>query len=92
MFMDVMGSIQFQDVTRQQIEQVQKALVRLDEHVAQMVEMMKNRDFSNATSIKDHFNQIYDGYVMDNQRKIHVSAMGSKSAASPAAQQKIELF
>jgi methyl-accepting chemotaxis protein len=92
MFMDVMGSIQFQDVTRQQIEQVQKALIRLDEHVAQMVEMMKNRDFSNATSIKDHFNQIYDGYVMDNQRKIHVSAMGSKSAASPAAQQKIELF
>lgn len=87
-----MASIQFQDVTRQQIEQVQNALDRLDVHVAQMVKMMKTRDFSNAASIKDHFAQIYDGYVMDNQREIHTAAVGGKVVANSVGQVKIELF
>ncbi len=94
MFMDVLASIQFQDVTRQQIEQVQKALTRLDDHVAQMVEMMRSKDFSNAPSIKEHIDQIYEGYVMEKQRDVHASAMGGnvQAGGSGAALQKIELF
>jgi len=94
MFMDVLASIQFQDVTRQQIEQVQGALTRLDTHVAQMVEMMRSKDFSNAASIKEHIDQIYDGYVMDKQRDVHSSAVGGNglAAMATAAPQKIELF
>jgi methyl-accepting chemotaxis protein len=94
MFMDVLASIQFQDVTRQQIEQVQGALSRLDAHVAQMVEMMRSKDYSNAASIKEHIDQIYDGYVMDKQRDVHASAMGGavQAGGSSAALQKIELF
>jgi methyl-accepting chemotaxis protein len=92
MFMDVLASIQFQDVTRQQIEQVQSALTRLDAHMVQMVEMMRSRDFSNAASIKDHIEQIYQGYVMDHQRDIHANAMGSAKPEHGAALQKIELF
>ena len=94
MFMDVLASIQFQDVTRQQIEQVQNALTRLDAHVAQMVEMMRSKDFSNAASIKEHIDQIYQGYVMDKQRDVHASAMGDniQSSGGSAVLQKIELF
>ncbi len=94
MFMEVLASIQFQDVTRQQIEQVQNALTRLDTHVVQMVEMMRSKDFSNAASIKEHIDQIYEGYVMDKQRDVHASAMGgtSQTGGAAAAPQKIELF
>jgi len=94
MFMDVLASIQFQDVTRQQIEQVQNALTRLDTHVAQMVEMMRSKDFSNAASIKEHIDQIYEGYVMDKQRNVHTSALGgnAKAGDTSAAPPKIELF
>lgn len=94
MFMEVLASIQFQDVTRQQIEQVQGALSRLDTHVAQMVEMMRTKDFSNAASIKEHIDQIYEGYVMDNQRDVHATAVGSDARAggTSAAPPKIELF
>ena len=94
MFMEVLANIQFQDVTRQQIEQVQNALTRLDAHVAQMVEMMRSKDFSNAASIKEHIDQIYQGYVMDKQRDVHASAMGDniQSSGGSAVLQKIELF
>jgi methyl-accepting chemotaxis protein len=92
MFMEVLASIQFQDVTRQQIEQVQGALSRLDAHVVQMVDMMRNKDFSTSASIQDHFEQIYQGYVMDHQRAIHDAAVGGSHSAASSAQQKIELF
>jgi methyl-accepting chemotaxis protein len=92
MFMEVLASIQFQDVTRQQIEQVQGALSRLDAHVVQMVDMMRNKDFSSSASIKDHFEQIYQGYVMDHQRTIHDAVVGAVHNPPSSSQQKIELF
>ena len=94
MFMDVLASIQFQDVTRQQIEQVQNALTRLDTHVVQLVEMMRSRDFTNAASIKEHIDQMFEGYVMEKQRDVHAAATGGNTHAhsSSAAPQKIELF
>ncbi|MDO8991059.1 MAG: methyl-accepting chemotaxis protein [Sideroxyarcus sp.] len=94
MFMEVLASIQFQDVTRQQIEQVQKALTRLDSHIAQLVEMLRTKDFTSAASIKEHIEQIYEGYVMDKQRDVHHSALGENAPAqgASAAPAKIELF
>lgn len=94
MFMEVLASIQFQDVTRQQIEQVQSALNRLNSHVEQLVEMMRSKDFSNAASIKEHIDQIYQGYVMETQRNVHESVLGGKEQDQDAAPApaKIELF
>jgi methyl-accepting chemotaxis protein len=94
MFMDVMAGIQFQDITRQQIEQVQNALSRLDSHAIEMVEMMRSKDFSNAASIKEHIEQIYEGYVMKTQRDVHTSVMGgsTQNSSASAAPPKIELF
>jgi len=94
MFMEVLANIQFQDVTRQQIEQIQKALTSLDAHIAELVEMMRNKDFSNAAPIKERIDRIYEGYVMDTQREIHLSALDGKAAKNKVASstQKIELF
>jgi methyl-accepting chemotaxis protein len=94
MFMEVLASIQFQDVTRQQIEQVQKAITRLDTHIAQLVSMMRSKDFNNTATIKEHIDQIYEGYVMDKQRDVHVSALGGVLPANcvTAGPAKIELF
>ena len=94
MFMDVMAGIQFQDITRQQIEQVQGALSRLDAHTIQMIEMMRSKDFSNAASIKEQIDKIHKSYVMEKQRDIHATALGgaAQSGGASAATQKIELF
>jgi methyl-accepting chemotaxis protein len=94
MFMDVLASIQFQDVTRQQIEQVQHALDRLDLHIRQMVEMMQSKEFSSETTLKGHIDKIYEGYVMDTQREIHASVVGNgvQNNRDSAALQKVELF
>lgn len=94
MFIDVLSGIQFQDITRQQIEQVQSALTRLDSHALQMIEMMRSRDFSKAASIKEHIDQIYNSYVMKKQRDVHEAALGMnvKTEGEAVQLQKIELF
>lgn len=94
LFIEVLGSVQFQDVTRQQIELVQGSLSRLDNHMAEMVELMRSTDQSSSASIKEHIDQIYGGYVMDAQRDVHISAVGSKPETISKAPtlQKIELF
>ena len=95
MFMDILSNIQFQDVTRQQIEQVQNALKRLDEHIAKLVIMMRNQDFSTAASLKGHIDQLYEGYVMDIQRDVHANTLAGgnkKTDSSSASTKKVELF
>jgi len=57
--------------------------------------MMHNKDFSKVSSIKEHIDQIYNGYVMNQQRDVHSASMGtsqSGNAGSDAELAKIELF
>lgn len=93
MFMSALASVQFQDVTRQQIEQVIDALNRLDKHASMLVArlgQMEDPDFT-VQPLSEHLDQIYSNYVMDSQRDTHNSATGSGAKAS-AAGPKIELF
>ncbi len=93
MFMDVLASIQFQDVTRQQIELVQGALDRINEHMAQLVDMLRSGDIKKAGSIQQRIDQISQGYVMDKQRDVHSNAVGGHSAPRVSADPPlIELF
>ncbi|ADL56725.1 methyl-accepting chemotaxis protein [Gallionella capsiferriformans] len=90
MFMDVMASIQFQDITRQQVEQVQKSLNKLDSRISDMVGMMRNKHFIDTPSIKAQFDNIYSEYVMASQREIHqIAVAGANLLGAP---NKIELF
>ena len=93
MFMSALASVQFQDVTRQQIEQVIGALNRLDAHSSLLAGLLdgSNDASTQQHSLATHLDQIYDNYVMDSQRDTHNSATNSGVAASKAGA-KIELF
>jgi len=93
MFMSALASVQFQDVTRQQIEQVIDALNRLDAHSAMLANRLDQLEDPNfqLQPLSEHLDQIYSNYVMDSQRDTHNSATGS-GASTTQARPKIELF
>jgi len=97
MFMSALASVQFQDVTRQQIEQVIDALNRLDSHATMLATRLGQMEDPNFTvqPLSEHLDQIYSNYVMDSQRDVHNSAHHSatgSSAKASTAGPKIELF
>ena len=97
MFMDVLASVQFQDITRQQIEIVVRALRKLDDHaetLARRITASEAADFT-YTPLAEHLDQLYGTYVMDTQRVSHQQALHQplSAEAKPAASSaKIELF
>ena len=96
MFMDAMASVQFQDVTRQQVEQVSNALDRLDAHATLLAERLHKFEDPQYEfqPLSQHLAQMYDSYVMSSQRDSHNSALGNSGAttASGDGGSKIELF
>lgn len=95
MFMEVMASIQFQDVTRQQVEHVMHALTRLEDHLATLRQCLRQPEADiPITPLASHLNDMFDGYVMERQRSRHSQALGSKSAAGSdnGDGPKVELF
>lgn len=97
MFMSALASVQFQDVTRQQIEQVIDALNRLDAHstlLAARLDQAEDSAFA-LPPLSAHLDQMYGSYVMDSQRDVHNSAnrgAAGSGAATVKAGPKIELF
>lgn len=98
MFMDVLASVQFQDITRQQIEIVANALRKLDEHaenLARRIKASEGADFQYAP-LSEHLDELYSKYVMDAQRVSHQEALHQPSSGigggAAAASSKIELF
>lgn len=97
MFMDVLASVQFQDITRQQIEQVQQAMRKLDDHaetLARRIKASEGTDF-HYTPLAEHLDQLFGTYVMDAQRVSHQQAThqpAKAGAGKPAASANIELF
>ena len=97
MFMDVLASVQFQDITRQQIEIVLRALNKLDDHaetLARRIMASEDSDFE-YTPLAEHLDELYGTYVMDSQRVSHQQAThqtsySGKPASAPSS--KIELF
>ncbi|OYY93795.1 MAG: hypothetical protein B7Y41_10035 [Hydrogenophilales bacterium 28-61-23] len=91
MFMEVMASIQFQDVTRQQVEHVMQALNRLEAHQAILLQQLSDPGTPVAFKpLAEHLNEMFDGYVMDRQRNQHSKALGTRAPASGGP--KVELF
>ncbi|MFU2486319.1 methyl-accepting chemotaxis protein [Thauera sp. WH-1] len=95
MFMDALASVQFQDVTRQQIEHTADALSRLDQHLGMLAERLEQSDnpsFS-YTPLSAHLDEIYSRYVMAQQRRTHDEAIGKTAVgAASSTNPKIELF
>ena len=96
MFMTVLASVQFQDVTRQQIEHVVGALDRLDRHSIGLAKYLKNHEDANTEfqPLSEHLNQVFSEYVMESQRESHSQVLDNLDADSApgASANKVELF
>lgn len=103
MFMDTLASVQFQDIVRQQIEQIAIALNQSDAHartLAERLEASENADFS-FTPISEQLEAMFSRYVMAEQRLSHRDALSdtkdtrgntSSTRIAPPAAPKVELF
>jgi methyl-accepting chemotaxis protein len=94
MFMDALANVQFQDVTRQQIEQVSAALDRLDGHAGELAERLDRFDDPNFVfkPLAHHIDEIYKDYVMASQRESHDSSLNRQSGGNVGGESKVELF
>jgi len=94
MFMDALASVQFQDVTRQQIEQVINALDRLDGHAALLADRLEQFEDPQFVlrPLAAHLDEIYSSYVMSSQRDSHHGALHESAAPSDKGGPKVELF
>jgi methyl-accepting chemotaxis protein len=94
MFMDALASVQFQDVTRQQIEQVINALDRLDSHSALLAERLEQFEDPQFVlqPLAEHLDEIYSNYVMSSQRDSHHHALNESRKPDDQTGPKVELF
>ncbi len=104
MFIDALVSIQFQDITRQQIEQVITGINHLDEHTQAVAKILEHEENSAESRpeirpLKNIFETLYTSYVMDKQRAVHTHSLSGTPAsvttgfATETAQAgKVELF
>jgi methyl-accepting chemotaxis protein len=74
---DMIGSIQFQDITRQELQVVSKALASLADHAGHLGAHLDGpgEDFKGAR-IAAAIEALRDDYVMARQRNIHNAASG----------------
>ena len=90
---EALGKLQFHDVLRQRVEQVQTSLDELDSHLQGMADQMGEKPWDPATmtGLRQRLEQQVAGYVMESQRITHEQALGQPHAAGQA-RPKIELF
>lgn len=96
LFCDMLSSMQFQDITRQQIEQVQSGLELLERHAGMLANQLETQRPQplNIEPLERQIDTLYRSYVMDSQRQSHEQTLGvmptgaAKNGTGPA----IELF
>ena len=77
---DVLGAVQFQDITRQMVEQVQQALAGLGKRgtaLGQLLDGTAAIDPADAASATASLDALCQGYVMQKQRDVHAATTGS---------------
>lgn len=92
MVVQTMGTIQFQDITRQKIEHVNKIMDELSANLGQISGHILEQGMDPAR-IRDELFQlesIFSSYVMDDQRMVHGKALGKGAATTSLP--TIELF
>jgi methyl-accepting chemotaxis protein len=90
---EALGHIQFQDVVRQRVEQVERALKELAMHSQLMIGKLSEDGWDGAfhPTLRERLDQHTGGYVMNSQREAHSAALGA--GADPGGDgPAIELF
>ncbi len=94
--LETLGCLQFQDITRQQLELVAGALVQLDNHAALLADAARQGHVAplQLVPLSDHLEALSSGYAMEQQRVTHNNLSGKVTPANPGAASgpKIELF
>jgi methyl-accepting chemotaxis protein len=90
---EALGHLQFHDVLRQRVEQVQFGIGELDEHLLGMAHRTGEAEWDGHLNptLKQRMAGHLDRYVMNSQRDIH-SAMTGKPSVSDGGRPQIELF
>lgn len=70
---DAMGHMQFQDINRQLLEQVESALGSLSEHSASLYALVGGEAPPPPQALEDLMERWIDGYVMEEQRIAHAA-------------------
>ena len=96
MFMETMASVQFQDVTRQQIGHVIEALQRLDEHVQKLADCLTDKAaVADIPAMTEQIDRLFESYVMERERDEHQRRSGRSAPAASSGSRNgpaVELF
>ena len=93
MVMELLGGFQFQDITRQQIGQVIKALNRRREYTEQLQQVLTDPGMDDSALPPFTVEAMRDDYVMATQHEVHDQQIGDAPAEDAAeAVPMIELF
>ncbi len=89
--MDIMGSIQFQDIIRQQLEQLGLMTEVVDKHVQAIGGMLEHQHPNmSEDALSEKLDNLWNTYVMADQRRTHLAARGEEDAPQTAS--LIEMF
>jgi hypothetical protein len=89
--MDAMGSVQFQDIIRQQLGQLKLMSDAVGEQFESVGAMLVSPDAEmDETTLSERLDEMFSGYVMADQRETHVASWGKQLQKEPIAE--IELF
>jgi methyl-accepting chemotaxis protein len=88
-----LGHVQFHDVLRQRVEQVQKSLHELNGHMQMMADQMVDEPWNaqDMVTLRERLANQVNSYVMQGQVEAFVQATGAK-ISEETTRQKIELF
>jgi methyl-accepting chemotaxis protein len=90
---EAMGQIQFQDVIRQRVEQVQRSMEELNGHMQNMADQLMDKpwDQDAMVTLRQRLDQQVASYVMKSQVETHQGVTG-KGPAQTEDRPNIELF
>jgi methyl-accepting chemotaxis protein len=90
---EAMGQIQFQDVIRQRVEQVQKSMEELNGHMQNMADQLVDKPWDQGAmvTLRQRLDQQVSSYVMKSQVETHQGVTGKRPARTED-RPNIELF
>jgi methyl-accepting chemotaxis protein len=89
--MDLMGSIQFQDIVRQQLEQLSRMAEMVGDHIQSIEVMLEDpRGGMDEETLSQKLDNMFSNYVMASQRETHMAAHGHSESVKAVS--LIEMF
>jgi methyl-accepting chemotaxis protein len=89
--MDLMGSIQFQDIVRQQLEQLSRMAEMVGDHIQAIGVMLEDpRSDMDEETLSQKLDSMFNSYVMASQRETHMAAHGQSDSVKAVS--LIEMF